>query len=136
MWYNGYRFSTKECYVYNPFSLLLLLDQQEFKFHWFETGTPTFLLELIKNTPQSWSQIPEEKWVSERSFSTYEVERIQPLPLLFQSGYLTIRDVDNSYEAPLYLLDYPNFEVKQAFLLEVLEHFSEITRKAGKAPGL
>ncbi len=126
-WYNGYRFSDEALYVYNPFSLLLLLKHHQFKFHWFETGTPTFLLELMKNNPQSWRQIPDEKWVSERSFSSYEVERLQSLPLLFQSGYLTIRDIDDEYEERLYLLDYPNFEVKKGFLSEVIEHFSEIT---------
>lgn len=128
-WYNGYRFSAQAVYVYNPFSVLLLLEQLEFKFHWFETGTPTFLLELMKNNPQSWRQIPDTKWVSERSFSSYEVERLQSLPLLFQSGYLTIRDISDEYEERLYLLDYPNFEVKKAFLSEVLAHFSDISEE-------
>lgn len=128
-WYNGYRFTAQEIDVYNPFSVLLLLEQLQFKFHWFETGTPTFLLELMKNNPQSWDEIPDEKWVSERSFSSYEVEHLESLPLLFQSGYLTIRGIDNSYEEQLYLLDYPNFEVKRAFLAEVLGSFSEINKE-------
>lgn len=125
-WYNGYRFSSKEGYVYNPFSTLLLFEQEEFKFHWFETGTPTFLLDLIKNRPSSWRHIPEQKLVSEKAFSTYEVERLEALPLLFQTGYLTIKGIDHKLQIPLYLLDYPNFEVKQAFLAEVLIHFTDI----------
>ncbi len=128
-WYNGYRFSEKPVYVYNPFSTLSFFFEESFKFYWFETGTPTFLLELIKNNPQSWPQIPEEKWASERAFSTYEIEHLEALPLLFQSGYLTIQDIDDSFAERLYLLDYSNFEVKQAFLSELLGHFSEISQE-------
>lgn len=124
-WYNGYRFSARESYVYNPFSTLLLLAQQDFKFHWFETGTPTFLLELIKNRPSSWRQISEDKWASAEEFSTYEVEHLNPLPLLFQTGYLTIQEIDDRFAIRMYRLDYPNFEVRQAFLGELLKHFSQ-----------
>ena len=127
LWYNGYRFSEKDIQVYNPFSTLLLLQQRQFDFHWFETGTPTFLLELIKSNPQSWQQIPQEKWASKMDFSTYEVERLKPLPLLFQSGYLTIQDMKTlAFSESIYLLDYPNFEVRRAFLGEILQHFSDV----------
>ncbi len=126
VWYNGYRFTEKDIQVYNPFSTLMLLEQRRFAHHWFETGTPTFLLELIKHTPQSWRQIPQEKWAAAEDFSIYEVERLYPLPLLFQAGYLTIRDVRDDYMQRMYLLDYPNFEVETAFLGEILQHFSDV----------
>lgn len=125
-WYNGYRFSDKPVYVYNPFSLLLLLQYQTFRFHWFETGTPTFLLELIKQTPSSWRLLPEEKWATADEFSAYEVEHMQPIPLLFQSGYLTISEVVEQGHVPIYRLDYPNYEVQRAFLSELLRSFSVI----------
>lgn len=130
-WYNGYRFSRRELLIYNPFSLLTLLQYREFKFHWFETGTPTFLLELIKNNPVSWQQIPDEKWAAANEFSSYEIEDLQPLPLLFQSGYLTIKDIDDEFDLTLYRLDYPNYEVRRAFLGELLKQFSRIEGEAG-----
>ena len=123
-WYNGYRFSTKDVYVYNPFSTLLLFEQQEFKFHWFETGTPTFLIDLIKRNPARWSQIYQPQLVSERAFSTYDIENLDSLPLMFQTGYLTIKDVVQEGGKLLYKLDYPNFEVRDSFLAEVLDSFA------------
>ncbi len=129
-WYNGYRFSSKESYVYNPFSTLLLLLQREFKFHWFETGTPTFLLQLIKQTPSSWGQVSAEKWAAADEFSTYEVEYLQPLPLLFQAGYLTIHEIDTTYPQPMYRLDYPNFEVENGFLRHLLRHLSGVPQES------
>ncbi|MDM8528039.1 AAA family ATPase [Anaerolineales bacterium HSG24] len=123
-WYDGYRFSTKDAHVYNPFSTLLLFEQQEFKHHWFETGTPTFLIELIKRDPLSWPHIYEPQVVSERAFSTYEIDNLDSLPLLFQTGYLTIKDVIEDEMMLLYELDYPNFEVRNSFLSEVLSSFS------------
>ncbi len=130
VWYDGYRFTEKDTHVYNPFSTLLLLKHQRFAYHWFEMGTPTFLLELIKRDPQSWRQIPQEKWASAEDFSIYEVERPHPLPLLFQAGYLTIKAVKDEYMQRLYLLDYPNFEVENAFLSEILQHFSEVFQQS------
>lgn len=123
-WYDGYRFSTKDVHVYNPFSTLLLFKQQEFKFHWFETGTPTFLIELIKRDPLRWPQIHEPQIVSERAFSTYDIENLDSLPLLFQTGYLTIKEVIKDEMMLFYKLDYPNFEVKNSFLTEVLNSFA------------
>jgi hypothetical protein len=125
IWYNGYRFSSKESYVYNPFSVLLLFTQQQFKAYWFETGTPTFLIDLIKQNRVSFHKLYEDVKISERSFSTYRIDKLEPLPLLFQTGYLTIKDVHGIYDRR-YSLNYPNYEVKQAFLLSVLDEFSDM----------
>jgi len=115
-WYNGYRFSKKFIKVYNPFSTLLLFKQQDFVFHWYDTGTPTFLVDLVKKNQYDLQNLD---FISELDFSSYEIENLQPLPLLFQTGYLTIKSYDK--ENMLYSLDYPNFEVKQAFVKRLTE---------------
>jgi hypothetical protein len=110
--YNGYRFSPKGRSVYNPFSTLLLLTQLKFEHHWFETGTPEFLVKLIFKNKYDILKIP--MITDAIRFSTYEVEDLSLTPLLVQTGYLTIKDYDEKEN--LYTLDYPNFEVKDAFL--------------------
>ena len=109
--YNGYLFSTEGTTVYNPFSTLLLFDSEKFQHHWFETGTPEFLIKLLLKNDYDIIDIPIQ--VDEQSFSTYEVDSLKLTPLLFQTGYLTIKDYDK--ELMLFTLDFPNFEVKQAF---------------------
>ncbi|HNF27527.1 MAG TPA: AAA family ATPase [Leptospiraceae bacterium] len=111
-WYNGYCFSGQCERVYNPFSTLLLLENKEFKNYWFETGTPSFLINLAKEKDFAVSDLPIK--AEEISFSTYEVDRLDIIPLLFQTGYLTLKGYDP--ERLLYTLDYPNFEVKNSFL--------------------
>jgi hypothetical protein len=111
-WYNGYNFSSQGISVYNPFSTLLLFDCKEFKTHWFETGTPTFLVKLMIDKDYDVMSIPMQ--IEEILFSTYEIEDLSPTPLLLQTGYLTIKGYNP--ERMLYTLDYPNFEVKRAFL--------------------
>jgi Predicted AAA-ATPase/PD-(D/E)XK nuclease superfamily len=120
-WYNGYNFSSQGISVYNPFSTLLLFDCKEFKNHWFETGTPTFLIKLMLNKKYDILEIPAE--VDELQFSSYEIETMKVLPLLFQTGYLTIKKCN--LERMIYTLDYPNFEVKRAFLTFFTESFAE-----------
>ncbi|MCX7997699.1 MAG: ATP-binding protein [Leptospiraceae bacterium] len=111
-WYNGYQFSPEGVKVYNPFSTLLLLAQKRFEYHWFETGTPEFLVNLILKNNYNISEIPMKTTILK--FSTYEVEDLSITPLLFQTGYLTIKDYDAKER--LYTLDFPNLEVKDAFL--------------------
>jgi len=114
--YNGYRFSEKDIRVYNPFSVLKSLDEMAFKNYWFETGTPTFLVNLLKENNWYLPKIEDMK-ATEAVFSVYELERLQVEALLFQTGYVTIRDI----QGRLYTFDYPNQEVKTAFL-EILFH--------------
>lgn len=111
-WYNGYRFSPEGKSVYNPFSTLLLFESKRFQHHWFETGTPEFLVKLILEKEYDILEIPLH--VDELSFSSYEVDDLSLTPLLLQTGYLTIKDFNA--DRMLYTLDYPNFEVKRAFL--------------------
>ncbi len=124
-WYNGYRFSPNGVSVYNPFSTLLLLTQKRFEHHWFETGTPEFLIKLILKNDYDIMEIPIQAEVLE--FSTYEVDDLSLTPLLLQTGYLTIKDYDPATKN--FTLDYPNLEVKQAFLYYILKkiHRKNIT---------
>jgi hypothetical protein len=122
-WYNGFCFSSACVPIYNPFSLLLLLDMQEFRNYWFETGTPTFLIELLKFRKYNIQEI-EDMEVDELAFSSYEVGNLRPVALLVQTGYLTIKAFNS--ESRMYRLSYPNFEVKHAFLRYLLEAFSPV----------
>ena len=114
--YDGYRFSKRDIRVYNPFSVLSALRQKDFKNYWFETGTPTFLVNLLRETGWYLPTI-ETMRATEAVFSTYELEDLRPEALLFQTGYITIRDVTER----LYSFGYPNQEVKASFL-EILFH--------------
>jgi hypothetical protein len=122
-WYDGYCFSSVCQHVYNPFSLLLLFKQQRFANFWFESGTPTFLLKLIQGSGYDVAQL-DRLVVDELTFSSYELDRLEVLPLLVQAGYLTIKAYDR--EAQLYRLGYPNYEVEQAFLSYLLADFSQV----------
>lgn len=131
-WYNGFRFSKEGESVYNPFSLLLLLDMQDFRNYWFESATPTFLIKLMKERNFDLRQLSHLQ-VSELAFSSYEIDQIQLLPLLFQTGYLTIKG-DNPTRR-LYDLYYPNYEVEDAFSTWLLGAFSYADHTtAGKPP--
>ncbi len=112
-YYNGYRFSTKDIRVYNPYSIINFFEEMEFKNYWFETGTPTFLIKLIKEKKYYLPDI-ESIEVRESIFSSYELENLSLESLLFQTGYLTIKDYD--YEMGIYVLSYPNKEVRYSFL--------------------
>jgi len=118
--YNGYRFSEKDVKVYNPFSVLKALDEKAFKNYWFETGTPTFLVDLLHERRFPLPMI-EVLQTDATMFSTYEIENLKPEAILFQTGYITIRDIDE--EAGIYAFDYPNREVKTSFLKHLLTSF-------------
>ncbi len=119
LFYNGYRFSETDIRVYNPFSVLRALDEKAFKNYWFETGTPSFLVNLLHEN--NW-YLPgiENMQATEAMFSVYEIERLQPEALLFQTGYVTIKHIDEG----LYTLGYPNKEVKIAFLENLFHSFA------------
>ncbi|MBI3959491.1 MAG: ATP-binding protein [Chloroflexi bacterium] len=123
-WYNGFRFAAHSERVYNPFSLLLAFYQQRFSNFWFESGTPTFLIDLIRDRGYDVRQLGNLR-VEEFSFSTYELENLDLEPLLFQTGYLTIKTYDE--KSRIYTLSYPNYEVENAFLHYLLRAHSEIS---------
>ena len=111
-WYNGYRFSDQEITVYNPFSVLYYLKTKRRANYWFESGTPTFLISLLKSQYSSLEDIQEVE-LSSASLGTFDIENIPLIPLLFQTGYLTITDYD--LETDKYRLNYPNTEVRESF---------------------
>lgn len=123
-WYNGYRFSDRDVKVYNPVSAMRLLDKMRFGNYWFETGTPTFLIELIKSRQIAAQEI-EPLYADEDAFSVYDVENLEAEPLLFQTGYLTIQDY--SPDDAIYTLSYPNLEVENSFKRRLLSGYSEIS---------
>ncbi len=118
--FNGYRFSEKDIKVYNPFSILKSIDEKAFKNYWFETGTPTFLINLLKEANWYLPKIENMK-SSESVFSTYELDNLKPEAILFQTGYITIKDVDER----LYTFAYPNQEVKTSLLEHLFYSYAE-----------
>ena len=111
-WYNGYNWRGAEK-VYNPYDVLLLFRRRQFEAHWFRTGTPTFLADLLSRrrvaTPTLEGLVADDDLLS-----TFDVDRIPVETLLFQTGYLTIVGEERDAEARLYRLDYPNQEVKRS----------------------
>ena len=96
------------------------MAEQAFKHYWFETGTPTFLVNLIRDSNWQPPQI-ENMRATETMFSTYELDDLKPEALLFQTGYVTIKDVRDR----LFTFDYPNREVKTAFLETLLHNYAK-----------
>ena len=127
-WYNGYRFEEQAETVYNPVSLASFFsDGFKFKNYWFSTGTPSFLLELIKKKNFDFEDALTRP-VSGIAFAAYEIDRIEPLALLLQTGYLTIKSSFVDFGATFYHLDFPNFEVRSAFDTYLLNAYTSITK--------
>ena len=110
-WYNGYSWRGKEK-VYNPFDVLLLFDRREFDAWWFETGTPTFLVETLFNRQVGSLALGDMAGTGDL-LSTFDVDDIGTEALLFQTGYLTITDEEDLGGETLFRLGYPNREVRQ-----------------------
>ena len=121
LWYNGYSWNGKDR-VYNPFSILNLFVEQRFSNYWFASGTPRFLMQLIKQKQIDVTTLENQK-VSEMLFDSYQIENLNIFVLLFQTGYLTISSIDNNARTRQYILNYPNFEVKEAFITFLFESF-------------
>ena len=119
-WYNGYSWLGDEK-VYNPFDILLLFRRRRFAAYWFETGTPTFLVEtLFKRHVSSLALGAMEG--SDELLSTFDVDDIATEALLFQTGYLTITDEEDLGGEPVYRLGYPNREVRQSLNRSLLRY--------------
>ncbi len=122
-WYNGYNFLGEP--VYNPFDILLFLDSGLFRPYWFETGTPSFLIKLLL---EKRFLIPclEDLEAGETILSSFDVDYIEPEPLLFQTGYLTIKEVKRLGPRTFYRLGYPNLEVKMSFTDYLLNWYTHV----------
>ena len=111
--YDGYHFSDKMTDVYNPFSLFNAFYAKRIDDYRFKSGTPTYLIRLLTHTNENMNEITG-KYYSPDEFIDYMACVEQPLPMIYQSGYLTIKGVD--LESNIFLLDYPNNEVRCGFL--------------------
>lgn len=117
-WYNGYSWDGKN-FVYNPFSTLSFFDTGQFQNFWFSTGTPTFLIKLLRERMDFNIGAVD---VGQVAFDSFELDRIETVSLLFQTGYMTIKSV--AAHDRVYRLDYPNQEVKESMLQYLLGAFS------------
>lgn len=113
--YDGYRFTHDEEFhpMYNPFSVLSALSKLSFGNYWFASGTPTFLVEMLQKTDYDLREM-EGVEVSAASLSDDRANISNPIPMIYQSGYLTIKAYDSEFQ--LYTLGFPNDEVKYGFL--------------------
>ncbi len=109
-WYNGYNWRGAEK-VYNPFDILLLFETRKFEAHWFRSGTPTFLVDLLSRRRVAAPAL-EGLVADDELLSAFDVDDISTEALLFQTGYLTIVGEEAADGGSLYRLDYPNYEVK------------------------
>ena len=119
-WYNGYSWLGDEK-AYNPFDILLLFDKRKFGAYWFETGTPTFLVETLFERRISSLALGEMEG-SDELLSTFDVDDMATEALLFQTGYLTITDAEELGGELLYQLGYPNREVRQSLNRSLLRY--------------
>ncbi|MCL2879174.1 MAG: ATP-binding protein [Treponema sp.] len=120
-YYNGYRFSEKLLTVYNPFGLLNHFDKNgKFLPYWYESGTPTFLINLIIKQKINIVNLNNMR-VGYEEFQKYDIENMRAEPVLYQSGYLTIADYDA--ERNRFILDYPNEEVRTSFASSLVRQY-------------
>ena len=118
--YDGYHFSRKMADVYNPFSLLNAFKYKEVKDYWFATGTPTYLIRLLNHTQEDLDELTGRYYSSEE-FIDYKADVEKPLPMIYQSGYLTMKGYDREFDT--FLLDFPNNEVKNGFISLVAANY-------------
>lgn len=119
--YDGYHFNNRCVDIYNPFSILNTFASNEFGDYWFETGTPTFLVELMKGCGYSLKKLMRE-YATADSLNGLETFRKNPVPILYQSGYLTIKDYDKEFRT--YILGFPNREVENGFIRFLLPSYT------------
>lgn len=118
--YDGYHFSDRMTDVYNPFSLFNAFDSGRIYDYWFKSGTPTYLIRLLTHSDENMNEITG-KFYSPEEFIDYKASVEQPLPMIYQSGYLTIKEFD--FRRNKFLLDFPNDEVKRGFLSVVASSY-------------
>ncbi|MCL1816816.1 MAG: ATP-binding protein [Clostridiales bacterium] len=132
-WYDGY--SWDGCtQLINPFSLLSFFRQKRFAGFWYASGTPKFLIDLIKKDPEIYIDL-KDLVIGEYMLDSADFEALEAEPLLFQTGYLTVKEILYGAGAADYLLKIPNYEVREAFNLNIIEAFtgkSQMRVKQGK----
>ncbi|MCI5144566.1 MAG: hypothetical protein D3923_03345, partial [Candidatus Electrothrix sp. AR3] len=133
-WYNGYNFMGEK--VFNPYDILLFIDNDyQFKNYWFETGTPSFLVKLIKENSYYVPNL-ERLEVDSSLINSFDIEDISLESVLFQSGYLTIDHVEHIFDNDIYHLTFPNKEVRLAFSNYLIKSLIGDTRAVAKQKSL
>ena len=120
--YDGYHFVENSEGVYNPFSLLNAFDSKNFGSYWFETGTPTYLVELLKRSHCDLEKMTHVETTANVLNNVYGDD--QPIPVIYQSGYLTIKEYDKTFK--LYTLGFPNKEVEEGFTDFLLPWYASV----------
>ncbi len=130
--YDGYRFHQSSEGVYNPFSLLNCFANMEFGDYWFETGTPTFLVKRLREIGFDVASLSDRTLTATgQELSDYRGDNPDPVPLLYQTGYLTIADYDPEFGE--YILRFPNEEVRYGFLRSLMPEYAPVTAtRSGK----
>ncbi|HHB94387.1 MAG TPA: hypothetical protein ENK88_04500 [Campylobacterales bacterium] len=120
-WYNGYNFLKDK--VYNPFNILLFIkNENRFNNYWFKTGTPNFLIQLLKEGKYNLAEF-EDIEVGEELLDSFDLENLSLETVMFQSGYLTIKEIEEFGDNCIYHLHYPNLEVKKSFNDYILTNY-------------
>ena len=123
--YDGYHFHQKGEGMYNPFSVLNAFDKLEFGSYWFQTGTPTFLVKSLQKADYDLRTLMDGVEASASTFTEYRAEENNPIPLIYQSGYLTIKGFDKEFK--IYTLGFPNDEVRYGFLNFLVPFYTSVT---------
>ena len=126
--YDGYHFSYRSEDIYNPFSLIKALNEKRFGSYWFDTGTPTYLYERLRRNPIDETELDSMPLVPQSDFDVSPEISDNSLPMLYQTGYLTIKSYDTRMQ--LYTLGYPNKEVKIGFTRGLLNEYPSKTATA------
>ena len=134
-WYNGYRFSKRDDKVYNPWSTLSLFQTLEFREHWYTTGIPKLLIDIINRDDLLSGINPADFNLTApydmSQFEAYDIEKLELIPLMLQTGFLTLKTCQEiPGHVSMFQLGYPNSEVRNAFIRMVLE--SRVTSGAGE----
>jgi hypothetical protein len=126
--YDGYRFALQTDSMFNPFSVLNALKFSDFDNYWFQTGTPTYLVSLLKESNYDLRLLMDGIEVKPSAFTEYRADANNPVPMIYQSGYLTISDYDKKYD--IYTLKFPNEEVRFGFLEYLIPYYTAVPTDA------
>ena len=124
-YYDGYHFTHHSIGMYNPFSLLNAFKYKEFGNYWFETGTPTYLVKLLKKHHYDLERMAHEETDSQ-VLNSIDSESTNPIPVIYQSGYLTIKGYDEEFG--MYRLGFPNREVEEGFVRFLLPFYANVNK--------
>lgn len=111
--YDGYHFSERLLDIYNPFSIINCLEAGAIRNFWFTSGTPTYLVRMLEHSNLNINELADQYYTADQ-FVNYKADAAAPLPMIYQSGYLTIKEYNP--ELDVYRLDFPNQEVRSGFI--------------------